>query len=286
MPGHGNFEGSGEVVVVVVTDDDDCRDGPNPSSVVSRREPFTTRQAAPAQAKELGIDHEAGPLLLVAENHHRTTGVSDTMFADRPKEHPNKLTVTAAAQYKQVRPPRRLDQRWRWMTFDDGRSYVYIWVRASHLLYGFVECSSGVGPWGVISGEGGRPSVGGRPLPRRDHFKLGSGRLCLIRGPLQGANRRIRSVDTDDDLTRFFPYESHDTSPFWNCLFEIRRDRKDVRIPCDRAPLDASVLPGDARPNRCRHFRDRLWRSSAAGETGSALGGERRVVLLEVMIEG
>ena len=75
--------------------------------------------------------------------------MSDTVLTDRPKEHPDKLTMTAAAQYEQVRPPRRLDQRSGRMTLDDGGAHVYFWMCASHLPHGFVEYSSGVALWGV-----------------------------------------------------------------------------------------------------------------------------------------
>jgi hypothetical protein len=38
------------------------------------------------------------------------------------------------------------------MAPDDGGSHIYAWVRAPHLLDGFIEYSSGIGLRGVLGG--------------------------------------------------------------------------------------------------------------------------------------
>jgi nitroimidazol reductase NimA-like FMN-containing flavoprotein (pyridoxamine 5'-phosphate oxidase superfamily) len=126
---------------------------------------------APAGYRLARLPVTTASLLAVAEDDHRTIGVSDAVLADRSKQHPGELAMAAAADYEQVRAAGGLHERGGRMSLYHADPYLQIRVDLPDVGRCLGDQLLGVGCRVVVGGERQRPSVTGRPLPGHDHLE-------------------------------------------------------------------------------------------------------------------
>ncbi len=118
--------------------------------------------------------------------------------------------MAAAAEHEQRRLLGALDEHIARVALDDVRSHLDARVVGLHLRDDLVEHLRALLRRVEVGFERHGVAVVGGPLPRREGLERLLRQLGVLRGPFEGAQRRRRSVDSDDDgLGRVVSHPRH-----------------------------------------------------------------------------
>ena len=128
-----------------------------------------------------------------------TGRVAHEMLGNRAHEHAREGSVTVAADNEEIGVPRLCQQHRGGVAFLHDLLHRNAGIHAEHVCDGLLEGTRGDGFGVVVDRERRDPACACRDLPSRERAQRGSRETRLLGSPLEGLERRLRTVDPDQD---------------------------------------------------------------------------------------